>query len=195
MARTRDKLLKEGIRLFAEKGYRETTVGDIEAAVGLAPRAGGFYRHFKSKEDLLLEMLSAYFEEVDEELTFRHVFPLGDTRAELLLIGRTILNHAERHRDLRNVLLRGARYIPKIKELIDSINQKGAYNEILPWLKQKLGPKRCKKLDAEALAISVFGPIFYTLRGLDQNEYPLDVDQERLLETWATQWALMLDQE
>jgi len=193
MTGTRGKILTEGVRLFAENGYRETTIGDIEAAAGLAPRAGGFYRHFKSKEELLYEMLESYFQEIDEELTFRHVFPLGDTKSELLLIGRTILNHAERHRDLRNVLLRGARYIPKINELLSSINQQGAYAEIVPWLKQKLGTKRCKALDTDAFAVVVFAPVFYTLRNIDQKEEPLGVDRERVLNTWANQWAPILD--
>jgi AcrR family transcriptional regulator len=38
------------MELFAERGYRATTIGDIERAAGLAARRGGFYRHFESKE-------------------------------------------------------------------------------------------------------------------------------------------------
>ncbi|HEX9548309.1 MAG TPA: hypothetical protein VF942_13300 [Acidimicrobiales bacterium] len=32
---TKQRLLDAGVRLFSEKEFRETTVGDIEAAVGL----------------------------------------------------------------------------------------------------------------------------------------------------------------
>ena len=41
------------MRLFAAQGFRGTTVGEIEAAAGLAPRAGGLYKHFRSKEEVL----------------------------------------------------------------------------------------------------------------------------------------------
>ncbi len=50
---TRDRILESALHLFAEYGYREVSVGEIEEAVGLAPRRGGFYRHFRSKEDVL----------------------------------------------------------------------------------------------------------------------------------------------
>jgi len=52
---TRGRILREALRLFAERGYRDVTVGQIEAAAGLAPRRGGFYRHFASKESVLAE--------------------------------------------------------------------------------------------------------------------------------------------
>lgn len=45
-------LLDAAARLFASKGYRETTMRDIGAEVGM--QAGSVYYHFKSKEELLL---------------------------------------------------------------------------------------------------------------------------------------------
>lgn len=50
---THQRLLDEGMRLFAERGFSATTVGDIEAAAGLQPRRGALYKHFDSKEALL----------------------------------------------------------------------------------------------------------------------------------------------
>jgi AcrR family transcriptional regulator len=47
---TRERIVTEAMRLFAERGYRGTTVWDIEEAAGLAPRAGGLYKHFRSKQ-------------------------------------------------------------------------------------------------------------------------------------------------
>jgi AcrR family transcriptional regulator len=41
------------LRLVAAQGIAATAVVDIEAASGLAPGRGGFYRHFPSKEDAL----------------------------------------------------------------------------------------------------------------------------------------------
>src|SRR5437660_5443162 len=50
---TRQRLLEAGMRLFAERGFRATSVGDIEEAVGLEPRRGALYKHFRSKQALL----------------------------------------------------------------------------------------------------------------------------------------------
>lgn len=50
---TRERLLDAALALFADHGYANTSVGEIEAAAGLMPRSGGLYRHFASKEDLL----------------------------------------------------------------------------------------------------------------------------------------------
>ena len=54
---TRERIVTQAIRLFARHGFSGTTVGDIEQAAGLAPRAGGLYKHFRSKDDLVLAFL------------------------------------------------------------------------------------------------------------------------------------------
>ena len=45
-------LLNGAAKLFAAKGYKETTMRDIAAEVGMLP--GSMYYHFKSKQELLL---------------------------------------------------------------------------------------------------------------------------------------------
>jgi AcrR family transcriptional regulator len=51
---TRERILDAALELFLERGIAGTTVSDIERAVGLAAGTGSFYRHFKSKEDLVV---------------------------------------------------------------------------------------------------------------------------------------------
>lgn len=41
------------MELFAEQGYAATTIADVERAAGLTVGAGGIYRHFASKLELL----------------------------------------------------------------------------------------------------------------------------------------------
>lgn len=53
--RTRDVMLREAARLFAQRGFRGTSVGDIGAACGLSGPA--VYKHFPSKEALLTRLL------------------------------------------------------------------------------------------------------------------------------------------
>ena len=54
----RAELIDCAQRLFLEKGYERTTVGDVIAATALSK--GAFYHHFRAKEDLL-EAIAARF--------------------------------------------------------------------------------------------------------------------------------------
>ena len=45
-------LLDTAAKLFARKGYKETTIRDIGSEIGMLP--GSVYYHFKSKQELLL---------------------------------------------------------------------------------------------------------------------------------------------
>jgi len=53
--RRRD-VTREAARLFAQKGYHGTSIGDIAEALGV--QKGTLYSHIASKEDLLYETLS-----------------------------------------------------------------------------------------------------------------------------------------
>src|SRR5438270_11064678 len=50
---TRDRIVAESLRLFAERGYRGTSVADLEDAAGLSPGSGSLYTHFGTKEEVL----------------------------------------------------------------------------------------------------------------------------------------------
>ncbi|WP_110208210.1 TetR/AcrR family transcriptional regulator [Nocardioides daejeonensis] len=50
---TRTRLLDAARKAFATRGYDAVTVIELEEAVGLSPGSGSFYRHFRSKEDVL----------------------------------------------------------------------------------------------------------------------------------------------
>ena len=48
---TRDRLSVEAARLFAERGYHGTSIGDLADALGI--RKASIYSHIRGKEDLL----------------------------------------------------------------------------------------------------------------------------------------------
>ena len=76
----RDELLAIAARLFAEKGFRNTTVRDIADAAGIL--SGSLYHHFDSKESMVDEILSSFqtelFARYDEILLGD-----GDARSKL----------------------------------------------------------------------------------------------------------------
>ena len=55
MSTRRTELNREAARLFAERGYHGTSIGDLAKALGV--QKGSLYAHIDSKQDLLYETL------------------------------------------------------------------------------------------------------------------------------------------
>ena len=56
MRDTKERILTEALRLFAEGGYEATSVSDIAAALGITK--GALYRHYDSKRAILNGILA-----------------------------------------------------------------------------------------------------------------------------------------
>ena len=55
MSARRNELTRQAARLFAEKGYHGTSIGEIAEALGV--QKGSLYAHIQSKQDLLYETM------------------------------------------------------------------------------------------------------------------------------------------
>jgi AcrR family transcriptional regulator len=58
----REHLVRLAAELFAEKGYQATTVRNIADEAGIL--SGSLYHHFDSKESIVDEILTAFFDEL-----------------------------------------------------------------------------------------------------------------------------------
>lgn len=67
----RQSVLRAAARVFAEKGYRLTSIDDIVEAAGVS--RGLFYMHFDSKKEAFLELIEAYFAEFAGILKKNHL--------------------------------------------------------------------------------------------------------------------------
>lgn len=56
--KTRSRIVEAARRLFNKRGFNPVPIDDIMAEAGLT--RGGFYNHFKAKEDLYAETLNAF---------------------------------------------------------------------------------------------------------------------------------------
>ena len=57
---TRERILTEASRLFAERGYDGTSISELTEATGLA--AGGLYHYIEGKDDLLIAICDELLE-------------------------------------------------------------------------------------------------------------------------------------
>lgn len=76
---TKDRLLEAGLSLLLLHGYNDLGIQDLLEATGV-PK-GGFYHHFRSKEDFALAVIDRYMVEVHQGLDQT----LGDTSLPPLL--------------------------------------------------------------------------------------------------------------
>jgi TetR/AcrR family transcriptional regulator, cholesterol catabolism regulator len=107
MATRRAELTREAARLFAERGYHGTSIGDLAKAMGV--QKGSVYAHIESKQDLLYEAMRegaeafhAALDEVPEDLPAGERIRLA-LRAHLRVVGEQL--------DVATVFIREWRYL------------------------------------------------------------------------------------
>ena len=76
---TRLALAQAGLRLFAERGYDETTLAEIAEAADISPRT--IFAYYESKEDILFCDEEAYLEQLRQKLEQR---PPGATTVDAI---------------------------------------------------------------------------------------------------------------
>jgi len=184
---TSERILDAAMRLFAERGYRGTSVGEIERAAGLAPRSGALYQHFRGKEDVLEQAIERHLEAIDHLGTALEMLPLGDLRAELTLLARWNLASLDRRAPLTRFVYReGDRLPPKLRRnLYDRLVDR-PYSQVVSWLRGRIGEDGGEHPDLHALALIMIEPMS-SYRSIEQlfGRVPGDVDDDRFIETWV----------
>jgi AcrR family transcriptional regulator len=180
---TRDRLVREGMRLFADKGYRATTVGEIEEAAGLSPRAGGLYKHFASKRDLFEAGIERHGADSERARRVVEMLPLQDLRSDLTLAARWILAELAEERDMMLILQRDGRDFPEIqKAALDRVIDRGydsAEAMLATWL--DLPPA-----DARAISAVLFSSLVnYRVLDVMVGKPPGGVDEESYVAAWV----------
>jgi AcrR family transcriptional regulator len=107
MSARRTELTRQAARLFAEKGYHGTSIGDLAGALGV--QKGSLYHHIDSKEDLLYETMReganafhAALDAIPEELPATEKIRLA-LRAHLRVVAEQL--------DVATVFVREWRYL------------------------------------------------------------------------------------
>ncbi|MGW6361414.1 TetR/AcrR family transcriptional regulator [Streptomyces sp. NPDC055092] len=128
------------LRLFAEQGYRSTTMTDIGAAVGI--RGPSLYKHVASKHELLAEIMIGTMEQLIAD-NIAAVSGTDDVREQLRRSVEAHIRYHARHRleafvgnreigsleppDQERVLSRRSDYERRYRELIERGAAEGAF--------------------------------------------------------------------
>jgi AcrR family transcriptional regulator len=105
----REELLRIAAGLFAQKGFKNTTVRDIADASGIL--SGSLYHHFDSKESMVDEILKTFQEELfgqyDEILAAADLDPMTKLERAVLVSFEAI----DKHRDEVAIFQNEAAYL------------------------------------------------------------------------------------
>ena len=187
---TRQRLLDEGMRLFAAHGFHATTVGDIETASGLQPRRGALYKHFTSKKSLLEAAVRSRLDRAatgaDDIAAVDLTLLAGSDRdvARVLVegLGRWFLDEMDDMRDLTRVMEhdgeRMADITSEVKRDIVDLSYRTAATLIA-----SVAPRAS---DPDAVAVVLLGSLVALRRTMwTFGSAPVGLDDVRALDAWT----------
>lgn len=198
-ASTRQRLLREAMRLFGENGYAATSIVMIEQAAGLSPGSGSLYKHFASKQELLeagLEHVLRGTAELTEGLGQVAARPLPRRRAEaratltavMAETARAGMARMEQDRDVNRLLFRGLETFPPLMARVrdeELRRVQAATAGLLAGLAGRPGAPAPDR-DWEAVATVFVGAVahYWVLRDLF-GDHPSGVDEDRFVAALA----------
>lgn len=186
---TRERIVAEALRLFADRGYAATSVAEIEAASGLSPGAGGLYRHFRSKEEVLGAAIREHITRTREQLSTYlqqagalHDEPLASRLSLACEVG---LAKMREEQDLIRVLFRDLDQFPGlVAEMREGIVNP-LYDGIATWLAAQ--PELAHADEDWAAIASILGGavVNYWLANESLYEPPKRIEEQRFVAAWA----------
>jgi AcrR family transcriptional regulator len=120
--RRRDEILAAALRLFNERGFAETTVGDIARAAGAA--TGTVYLYFPSKDDVLAGLHDSFYEGLGNHFTDIITKLIEDREAGQILDYRDaidrvfdgVIGYSLENRDLCQILIEAGAQPPRLRD-------------------------------------------------------------------------------
>lgn len=187
---TKDRIMQAAFKLFMEQGYQKTSIARIETDAGLVPRAGAFYRHFASKQALLVELAKTYISETPQGFGLDKLSDFGDTRSELVAIALKYEEAMVRQKPFAR-LIDEIRLLDFGAELQDEINIDMGV-ALVTWTRSKEAAKGLSGKQISALTLNVFGGWLFYLSTVHRG-VANTLDRDIQLNEWATLWASILD--
>jgi TetR/AcrR family transcriptional regulator, cholesterol catabolism regulator len=108
----RDLILDKAAGLFAQKGVSASTVRQIAEAAGIT--SGTLYHHFKSKDEIVDEILRRYVRAIHEN--YEAPLTVADPRQRLAAVIRASLETAQAHPHATEIYQNDANYLSSLPQ-------------------------------------------------------------------------------
>ena len=117
---TRERILDAALDLFVEQGFTGTPITAVERRVGLAAGTGSFYRHFRSKEELLRAAVEREVARCMEQIAEARASDpeLGDDPQDRALGFELALRDIRRFDRLFRLVMTEGDRVPELREAI-----------------------------------------------------------------------------
>ena len=173
---TKQKIQKEAMTLFAEKGYGAVYVGDIAKAVGI--KTPSLYKHYRSKQDIFDSCVEVFFERMEQ---VRNELQLPDT-PEAEASYQTVTTEKltdfaialflfylkdEVAAKFRKMLMIERYHNPELNRLFEELFINGAIDYEEKIFSDLIDAQIVKEEDPHILALRFYSPIFYLLQKYD----------------------------
>jgi AcrR family transcriptional regulator len=184
---SRERILDAALRLFAEQGYADTSVADVQSACGLSSGSGALYKHFPSKQALLEAGIERELVHLEGVRLARRMFAdVFDFRSELEVLGRFVLMELDAERDVLRILLKDADRFPKLLAAARTKLLEPMYEVFSDWMRGHLHAGHIDVDDVDATAAVALGAIIqYRASEVLLGGPPPGMDEERFLQAWA----------
>jgi AcrR family transcriptional regulator len=179
-----ERILREAMRLFAERGYERTSIADIQAAAGLAPGSGALYKHFPNKEAVLAAGMDDFVAGAERARELIRTVP-GPAEDALGVLARAAMQMLEDDRDVLRIVWRELEQFPELRERVRERRMQSTYTALAGWLRDRADRGELRVEDPEATAAVLLGgltsfKVFHALLG----EPPARLDDERFVLAW-----------
>src|SRR5215468_9064639 len=185
--RTRDRIVREAMRLFAANGYDGTSVASIEAAAGLSKGSGGLYKHFESKRAVLVEGVTRLLAAGGELRTMLDAPARAASQASLpqmlQRIAKAGLDRLEQERDFNRLLISDLARFPELLEKAREDEIARNHGHLTAWLRAQAGEHEATDRDWAAIAAVLIGATahYWLLRDIFGGQHPTGVSEEAYL--------------
>ncbi|GGL45695.1 TetR/AcrR family transcriptional regulator [Planomonospora parontospora] len=187
---TRERIIDEALRLFAERGYSATSVAEIEAASGLSPGAGGLYRHFKSKYEVLAAAMNEHAARTSAQIA-ETLAEMSTVEADLAIeerlahLCRSGLAKVREESELTRVFFRDLSQFPELVAVVREGLLQPMFDAITTWFRAQ--PEYAgADLDWPAIGAVLGGAVIhYRLFQETVGEPPGRAEKDRFVDSWV----------
>jgi len=187
---TRERIIDESLRLFAERGYSATSVAEIEAASGLSPGAGGLYRHFKSKYEVLAAAMNEHATRTRAQIaeTLDDLDSLGpavELDERLVRLCKAGLAKVREESELTRVFFRDLSQFPELVEVVREGLLQPMYDAFTTWFTAQPEYRGVDHDWAGIGAVLGGAVVHYRLFQDTVGDNPGHVNRDRFVQSWV----------